>query len=84
MLGVSGLMGSSGDGGADGAAHEASGGSSEAGAASSSVPGGGMEESGGGNRWPTQETLALLKILSDMDAVFRDSSLKGPLWDEVS
>ncbi|KAL3641698.1 hypothetical protein CASFOL_012513 [Castilleja foliolosa] len=84
MLGVSGLMGSSGDGAADGAAHEASGGSSEAGAASSSVPGGGMEESGGGNRWPRQETLALLKIRSDMDAVFRDSSLKGPLWDEVS
>lgn len=38
----------------------------------------------GGNRWPRQETLALLKIRSDMDAVFRDSSLKGPLWDEVS
>ncbi|GFP80197.1 trihelix transcription factor gt-2 [Phtheirospermum japonicum] len=83
-------MGSSGDGAADGAAHEsggASGGSSEAGAASSSVPGGGMEESGGGgggNRWPRQETLALLKIRSDMDATFRDSSLKGPLWEEVS
>ncbi|KAK2457921.1 trihelix transcription factor DF1 [Trifolium repens] len=39
---------------------------------------------GGGNRWPRQETLALLKIRSDMDGVFRDSSLKGPLWDEVS
>ncbi|XP_061373073.1 trihelix transcription factor DF1-like [Gastrolobium bilobum] len=38
----------------------------------------------GGNRWPRQETLALLKIRSDMDAVFRDSSLKGPLWEEVS
>ncbi|XP_071694758.1 trihelix transcription factor DF1-like [Rutidosis leptorrhynchoides] len=38
----------------------------------------------GGNRWPRQETLALLKIRSDMDVVFRDSSLKGPLWDEVS
>lgn len=37
-----------------------------------------------GNRWPRQESLALLKIRSDMDAVFRDSSLKGPLWDEVS
>ncbi|KAL9274186.1 Trihelix transcription factor GT-2-like protein [Drosera capensis] len=37
-----------------------------------------------GNRWPREETLALLKIRSDMDAVFRDSSLKGPLWDEVS
>ncbi|KAI4352977.1 hypothetical protein L6164_007177 [Bauhinia variegata] len=40
--------------------------------------------SSGGNRWPRQETLALLKIRSDMDAVFRDSSLKGPLWEEVS
>ncbi|XP_021903521.1 trihelix transcription factor GT-2-like [Carica papaya] len=38
----------------------------------------------GGNRWPRQETLALLKIRSDMDATFRDSSLKGPLWEEVS
>ncbi|XP_061345155.1 trihelix transcription factor GT-2-like [Gastrolobium bilobum] len=38
----------------------------------------------GGNRWPRQETLALLKIRSDMEAVFRDSSLKGPLWEEVS
>ncbi|KAJ6412512.1 hypothetical protein OIU84_005543 [Salix udensis] len=31
-----------------------------------------------------QETLALLKTRSAMDAVFRDSSLKGPLWDDVS
>ncbi|XP_011044213.1 PREDICTED: trihelix transcription factor GT-2-like [Populus euphratica] len=38
----------------------------------------------GANRWPRQETLALLKIRSAMDAVFRDSSLKGPLWEEVS
>ncbi|CAA0812911.1 Trihelix transcription factor GT-2 [Striga hermonthica] len=90
MLGVSGLMGgSSGDGAADGGG--ASGGSSEAGAASSSVPGGGLEESGGGgggggggNRWPRQETVALLKIRSDMDVTFRDSSLKGPLWEEIS
>ncbi|OMO51057.1 hypothetical protein COLO4_37826 [Corchorus olitorius] len=42
------------------------------------------ERSFGGNRWPRQETLALLKIRSDMDATFRDSSLKGPLWEEVS
>ncbi|KAL8030804.1 hypothetical protein ABFX02_14G309900 [Erythranthe guttata] len=96
MLGVSGLMGSSGDGAAAAEAHEsggASGGSSEVGA-SSSIPGGGggMEESersgggggGGGNRWPRQETLALLKIRSEMDVTFRDSSLKGPLWEEVS
>ncbi|KAK1695273.1 hypothetical protein QYE76_011970 [Lolium multiflorum] len=38
----------------------------------------------GGNRWPRQETLALLKIRSDMDAAFRDATLKGPLWEEVS
>ncbi|KAI3464646.1 hypothetical protein Pfo_021309 [Paulownia fortunei] len=92
MLGVSGLMGSSGDGAAAAAAetHEsggASGGSSEVGG-SSSIPGGAVEESersgGGGNRWPRQETLALLKIRSDMDVAFRDASLKGPLWEEVS
>ncbi|ERN16020.1 trihelix transcription factor GT-2 isoform X1 [Amborella trichopoda] len=43
-------------------------------------------ESGGvgGNRWPRQETLALLKIRSDMDAAFRDATLKGPLWEDVS
>lgn len=50
--------------------------------------GGGGEEFGdksfGGNRWPRQETLALLKIRSDMDVAFRDASVKGPLWDEVS
>ncbi|KAK9943914.1 hypothetical protein M0R45_009504 [Rubus argutus] len=39
---------------------------------------------GGGNRWPRQETLALLKIRSEMDAAFRESSLKAPLWQEVS
>ncbi|KAE8727836.1 Exocyst complex component Sec5 family protein [Hibiscus syriacus] len=37
----------------------------------------------GGNRWPRQETLALLKIRSDMDVTFRDASVKGPLWEEV-
>ncbi|KAJ4951421.1 hypothetical protein NE237_028253 [Protea cynaroides] len=37
-----------------------------------------------GNRWPRQETLALLKIRSDMEVAFRDSTLKGPLWGEVS
>lgn len=37
-----------------------------------------------GNRWPREETLALLKIRSDMDVVFKDSSLKAPLWEEVS
>ncbi|XP_004290519.1 PREDICTED: trihelix transcription factor GT-2-like [Fragaria vesca subsp. vesca] len=39
---------------------------------------------GGGNRWPRQETLALLKIRSQMDPAFRDSSLKAPLWEDVS
>ncbi|KAJ7969822.1 Trihelix transcription factor GT-2 [Quillaja saponaria] len=43
-----------------------------------------VRDGDGGNRWPRQETLALLKIRSDMDAVFRDSSLKAPLWEEVS
>ncbi|KAE8727835.1 hypothetical protein F3Y22_tig00005294pilonHSYRG00104 [Hibiscus syriacus] len=42
------------------------------------------DRSFGGNRWPRQETLALLKIRSDMDSVFRDSTLKGPLWEEIS
>ncbi|XP_066373372.1 trihelix transcription factor GTL1-like isoform X1 [Miscanthus floridulus] len=37
-----------------------------------------------GNRWPRQETLELLKIRSDMDAAFRDATLKGPLWEQVS
>ncbi|KAE9617430.1 hypothetical protein Lal_00034879 [Lupinus albus] len=42
------------------------------------------DRSFGGNRWPRQETLALLKIRSDMDVAFRGSSVKGPLWEEVS
>lgn len=50
--------------------------------------GGGEEERGkggdGGNRWPREETLALLKIRADMDLAFRDATLKAPLWDEVS
>lgn len=49
--------------------------------------GGGGEESertSGGNRWPKQETIALLKIRSEMDVEFKDSSLKGPLWQHVS
>lgn len=81
MLGVSGLMSSSGVEGAAAESGGGSGGSSEVGA----VP---VEENerigGGGNRWPRQETLALLKIRSDMDVTFRDASLKGPLWEEVS
>ncbi|XP_057831561.2 trihelix transcription factor DF1 [Cryptomeria japonica] len=43
------------------------------------------ERGGGGiNRWPMEETLALLKIRSQMDSNFRDSNLKGPLWENVS
>lgn len=44
----------------------------------------GYRSSGGGNRWPRQETVALIKIRTDMDVAFRDSSHKGPLWVEVS
>lgn len=79
MLGVnSGLIMADGAAAAVAESGGASGGSS-----------GGVEESGGGgggggNRWPRQETLALLKIRSDMDVTFKDASLKGPLWDEVS
>lgn len=39
---------------------------------------------GGGNRWPKPETLALLRIRSEMDKAFRDSTLKAPLWEEIS
>ena len=35
-------------------------------------------------RWAQQETLALLKIRSEMDAAFQDVTLKGPLWEVVS
>ncbi|KAL0329438.1 UNVERIFIED_CONTAM: Trihelix transcription factor GT-2 [Sesamum radiatum] len=37
-----------------------------------------------GNRWPRQETLALLQIRFEMDTAFRDATLKGPLWEQVS
>ncbi|KAL4368596.1 hypothetical protein GQ457_05G008920 [Hibiscus cannabinus] len=37
-----------------------------------------------GNRWPRQETLALLQIRSEMGVAFRDSGIKAPLWEEVS
>ncbi|KAF5749288.1 hypothetical protein HS088_TW04G01253 [Tripterygium wilfordii] len=54
------------------------------------VGGGGEEDkasdrsSFGGHRWPRQETLALLRIRSEMESAFRDASAKGPLWDELS
>lgn len=92
MLGVSGIVSDGGEnpegGGGGGAA--TSGGSSEIGLGGGSATGGGGfmieegERNSGGNRWPRQETIALLKIRSEMDVVFRDSSLKGPLWEEVS
>ncbi|GLT44040.1 hypothetical protein SLA2020_179580 [Shorea laevis] len=37
-----------------------------------------------GNRWPQEETLALLKIRSEMSSAFRDPGVKAPLWEEVS
>ncbi|KHG05349.1 Trihelix transcription factor GTL1 -like protein [Gossypium arboreum] len=46
--------------------------------------GGGAGGVASGNRWPRQETLALLKIRSDMDGIFRDATVKGPLWEDVS
>ncbi|KAL2906730.1 Trihelix transcription factor GT-2 [Bienertia sinuspersici] len=36
------------------------------------------------NRWPQQETMALLRIRSEMDVAFRDSGSKSHLWDELS
>ncbi|KAL4347021.1 hypothetical protein GQ457_17G022940 [Hibiscus cannabinus] len=45
---------------------------------------GGGSGAASGNRWPRQETVALLKIRSDMDATFRDATVKGPLWEDVS
>ncbi|XP_024402506.1 trihelix transcription factor GTL1 [Physcomitrium patens] len=47
----------------------------------------GLEEDrggSGGNRWPRAETLALIQIRSDLDSSFRDSGVKGPLWEDVS
>jgi len=86
-----GLVGSSGEGGGEAVV---AGSSATSIMAAGSIGGGDDEKSGGelfesgggggGNRWPRQETLALLKIRSDMDAAFRDSSLKGPLWEDVS
>lgn len=38
-----------------------------------------------GNRWPPEETTALLKIRSDMDVAFRDATTpKVRLWEQVS
>ncbi|XP_015688411.1 trihelix transcription factor GTL1-like isoform X2 [Oryza brachyantha] len=37
-----------------------------------------------GNRWPREETLALIRIRSEMDAAFRNATLKAPVWEELS
>ncbi|KAI3850151.1 hypothetical protein MKX03_011949 [Papaver bracteatum] len=92
---MSGLIGNSGGGG--GATSSTSGVNNESGSMNVDFPenerlritAGGLSEEGdrnssGGSRWPRQETMALLKIRSDMDVIFRDSTLKGPLWEEVS
>ncbi|OWM76396.1 trihelix transcription factor GT-2-like [Punica granatum] len=42
------------------------------------------DRSSAGNRWPTEETLALLKVRSEMDLAFKDSGVKAPLWEQVS
>jgi hypothetical protein len=39
---------------------------------------------GSGSRWPREETVALIRIRSEMDAVFRNAALKAPVWEEVS
>ncbi|KAF7834184.1 Trihelix transcription factor GT-2 [Senna tora] len=36
------------------------------------------------NRWPREETMALLKIRSEMDVAFRDTTPKAPLWQQIS
>ncbi|CAN6439657.1 unnamed protein product [Victoria cruziana] len=36
------------------------------------------------NRWPREETLALLKIRSSVEATIRDSNFKGTVWEHVS
>eukprot|EP01018_Ginkgo_biloba_P009451 Gb_32610 [translate_table: standard] len=45
----------------------------------------GGDEGDKGNSWPTEETLALLRIRSEMDFKFRDSNGNGAhLWEDVS
>lgn len=97
MLGDSAVLGTGGGGSGDAVAAPppaASGGAHDGGVDGGDGGGGGSnsgddrveegDKSFGGNRWPRQETLALLKIRSDMDVAFRDASVKGPLWEEVS
>ncbi|XP_027364231.1 trihelix transcription factor GT-2-like [Abrus precatorius] len=90
MLEDSAVLGGGGggsEGGASGDAVAATGGGGGVGSNSGDDEKGRIEEgerSFGGNRWPREETLALLRIRSDMDVAFRDASVKGPLWEEVS
>ncbi|KNA21649.1 hypothetical protein SOVF_040880 [Spinacia oleracea] len=42
------------------------------------------ERNSAANRWPKQETMALLRIRSEMDFAFRDTGFKAHLWDEIS
>ncbi|XP_043691797.1 trihelix transcription factor GTL1-like [Telopea speciosissima] len=42
------------------------------------------QEGDAGNRWPEAETLALMKIRSEMDYEFRDENPEEPLWEIVS
>jgi len=46
--------------------------------------GGGGSSGASSNRWPREETQALIRIRSEMDATFRDATLKGRLWEDVS
>nr|XP_040248537.1 trihelix transcription factor GTL1 isoform X2 [Aegilops tauschii subsp. strangulata] len=39
---------------------------------------------GSGSRWPREETVALIRIRSEMDGAFRNAALKAPVWEEVS
>ncbi|XP_042003289.1 trihelix transcription factor GTL1-like isoform X2 [Salvia splendens] len=50
---------------------------------SSRPPAANFEGGSSSNRWPRQETLALLQIRCQMDAAFRDATLKAPLWEQV-
>jgi hypothetical protein len=46
--------------------------------------GAGASGSGGSNRWSREETLALIRIRSEMDAAFQNAPLKAPLWENVA
>ncbi|KAF0935911.1 hypothetical protein E2562_036662 [Oryza meyeriana var. granulata] len=45
---------------------------------------GGSGSGSSGNRWPREETLVLIRIRSEMDAAFRNATLKAPVWEELS